>query len=201
MESKKPEVLSPTTQSSDGAPPAVGPRVRAIRLKRRATLKTVADAAGISESFLSQIERGRSSPSVASLMRITEALGVSIADLFPQDGATRSAVLRPAERPAVDLGGIGARKFLLIPEQLENIEALFCELDIGGSSGDEVYTHGDSEEWMFVVSGVVEHQLGSSLHRLEEGDCITYRSSVPHLTRNIGDTVATLIYVISPPSF
>ena len=60
----------------------VGERLRAIRRSRRCTLRTVATRSGLSESFLSQVERGRSSASIASLRRIADALGVSMADLF-----------------------------------------------------------------------------------------------------------------------
>ena len=60
--------------------------MRAIRLLRRKTLKEVADAAGVSESFVSQIERGRTSASVASLQRLAAALGIEVSDLFATNG-------------------------------------------------------------------------------------------------------------------
>ena len=73
----------------------VGERLRAIRRLRRVTLKTVADRADLSESFLSQVERGRANASVASLKRIAAALGVNVADLFEPNGSTgRPRVLR-----------------------------------------------------------------------------------------------------------
>ena len=68
----------------------VGARLRAIRHLRRATLQAVAERANLSESFLSQIERGKASPSVASLTRIAAALGVNVADLF-EAHASRAA--------------------------------------------------------------------------------------------------------------
>jgi transcriptional regulator with XRE-family HTH domain len=78
----------------------VGERLRAIRRLRRATLKTVADRADLSESFLSQVERGRANASVASLKRIAAALGVNVADLFEPNGSTwRPRVLRREARP------------------------------------------------------------------------------------------------------
>ena len=54
----------------------VGERLRAIRLLRRLTLREVAEAAGVSESFVSQLERGRSSASVATLQRLAAAVGI-----------------------------------------------------------------------------------------------------------------------------
>ena len=60
----------------------VGERLRSIRRLRRATLRTIAERAGVSESFLSQVERGKASASIGSLRRIANALGVAVAYLF-----------------------------------------------------------------------------------------------------------------------
>src|SRR3954447_17002234 len=99
----------------------VGERLRELRRFRRATLRTVAARSGLSESFLSQVERGRSSASIASLRRIADALGVSMADLFDPDGIPRPRVLRRVERPALSFGILG-RKLLLTPRPLGQLE-------------------------------------------------------------------------------
>src|SRR3954462_168386 len=79
----------------------VGERLRSIRRLRRATLRTIAERAGVSESFLSQVERGKASASIGSLRRIATALGVSVADLFEPSAMPAPRVLRPDERPAL----------------------------------------------------------------------------------------------------
>src|SRR4029077_20473121 len=80
----------------------VGERLRAMRHLRRATLKAVAERANLSESFLSQIERGRARASIASLTRIAAALGVNVSDLFEPNGSrTKPRVLRRGGRPAL----------------------------------------------------------------------------------------------------
>jgi transcriptional regulator with XRE-family HTH domain len=179
----------------------VGERLRAIRHLRRRTLKVVAERAGVSESFLSQVERGKASASIASLTRIATALGVSVADLFEPNGSPRQPrVLRREARPVLGFGDLG-RKYLLTPRPLEHLEVFVGELDPGGSTGDEPYTHGDSEELFVVLSGRVHLQLGEQVHELEPGDSIDYRSSVPHRVTNAGDTQAEVMWVISPPSY
>jgi transcriptional regulator with XRE-family HTH domain len=179
----------------------VGERVRAIRRLRRATLQTVAKRTGLSESFLSQVERGKANASVASLTRIAGALGVHVADLFEPDRArAHPRVLRRQRRPALAFGNLG-RKFLLTPRPLENLEVIAVELDPGGSTGDDPYTHGDSEELVVVVCGRVHLQLDERVYELEPGDSIDYRSSTPHRVVNAGDNVAEVIWVISPPSY
>src|SRR5437868_13730862 len=82
----------------------VGERLQALRRYRRCTLRVVAKRSGLSESFLSQVERGRASASIASLRRIADALGVSMADLFEPDHLPGPRVLRRDERPALPCG-------------------------------------------------------------------------------------------------
>ena len=179
----------------------VGERLRAIRRMRRATLKTVADRADLSESFLSQVERGRANASVGSLKKIAAALGVNVADLFEPNGSTtRPRVLRREARPTLAFGSLG-RKFMLTPRPLENLQVMVGELDAGGSTGDEAYTHGDSEELLVVLEGVLSLQLGSEIIELSTGDSIDDRSSTPHRLVNIGGDPAEVMWIISPPSY
>jgi len=178
----------------------VGERLREIRRQRRATLRTVAERSGLSESFLSQVERGRSNASIGSLRRIAEALAVSVADLFEPSGPPRPRVLKREDRPALTFGVLG-RKLLLTPRPLQALEVFVGELDVGGSSGTEPYSHGDSEELFVVLNGTVQLELGGGLHDLETGDSIVYRSSTPHRISNVGTTVAEAMWVITPPSY
>jgi transcriptional regulator with XRE-family HTH domain len=178
----------------------VGERLRALRRFRRCTLRTIAVRSGLSESFLSQVERGRSSASIASLRRIAEALGVSMADLFEPDGVPGPRVLRRDERPALSFGILG-RKLLLTPRPLHHLEVFAGELEPGGSTGAQPYAHGDSEELFVVLSGSVQLELGGELFELERGDSIDYRSSTPHRVSNVGEGVAEVMWIISPPSY
>jgi transcriptional regulator with XRE-family HTH domain len=178
----------------------VGERLRALRQFRRCTLRMVAERSGLSESFLSQVERGRSSASIASLRRIAGALGVSIADLFEPNGVPGPRVLRRAERPALSFGILG-RKMLLTPKPLHHLEVFAGELEVGGSTGPQPYAHGDSEELFVVLSGSVQLELGGAVYELEHGDSIDYRSSTPHRVTNVGEERAEVMWIISPPSY
>ena len=179
----------------------VGERLRAIRRLRRATLRTVAERADLSESFLSQVERGRANASVASLKRIAAALGVSVADLFEPNGSTgKPRVLRREARPNLAFGTLG-RKYMLTPRPLENLQVIVGELDTGGSTGEEPYTHGDSEELLVVLEGHISLQLDADMFELSTGDSIDYRSSTPHRLVNLGAESAEVMWIISPPSY
>jgi transcriptional regulator with XRE-family HTH domain len=178
----------------------LGERLRAIRHLRRRTLKDVAGAAGVSESFLSQLERGRTSASVASLQRLAAALGLQVSDLFESNGLPRPTVLRREARQPVVWGHLG-RKSLLTPKPFHALEVVAAEFEPGGSTGDEPYTHGDSEELLLAVEGRVHVQLGTEVYELRAGDSVHYRSSTPHRVGNPGEEPAEVLFVISPPSY
>jgi transcriptional regulator with XRE-family HTH domain len=178
----------------------VGERLRAIRHLRRLTLRDVADRAGVSESFVSQVERGKASASVASLQRLAGALGIAVSDLFSPDGTTRPRLLRRGDRTTMAFGRLGG-KSLLTPKPFHSLEVVTADFAPGGSTGDEPYTHGDSEELFLVLSGRVHLQLGTDVLELEKGDCAHYRSSTPHRVVNVGDERAEVLFVISPPSY
>ena len=180
--------------------PGLGERLRAIRLLRRLTLREVAQAAGVSESFVSQLERGRSSASVATLQRLAAAVGIEVSDLFADEPQPRPRVLRRHERQLLEWGHLG-RKALLTPKPFQSLEVVAAVFDPGGSTGDEPYTHGDSEELLLVLAGRVHVQLGSELLDLSAGDSVNYRSSTPHRVGNPGDETAEVLFVISPPSY
>jgi transcriptional regulator with XRE-family HTH domain len=178
----------------------LGGRLRAIRLLRRLTLREVAAAAGISESFVSQLERGRTNASVATLQRLASALGIEISDLFAGEREAGPRVLRRHERQQLVWGHLG-RKALLTPKPFHSLEVVAAAFDPGGSTGDEPYTHGDSEELLLVLAGRVHLQLGSELLDLSTGDSVNYRSSTPHRVSNPGGEPAEVLFVISPPSY
>jgi transcriptional regulator with XRE-family HTH domain len=178
----------------------VGERLRAIRHLRRLTLRDVAERAGVSESFVSQVERGKASPSVASLQRLAGALGMAVSDLFSPDGTKQPRLLRRDDRVAMSFGRLGA-KSLLTPKPFHSLEVVAAEFEPGGSTGDEPYAHGDSEELFIVLAGRVHLQLGTELLELGEGDCAHYRSSTLHRVLNVGDERAEVLFVVSPPSY
>src|SRR4030081_1617706 len=114
----------------------VGERLRLIRTARRCTLREVAERAGLSESFLSQVERGRTSASIASLRRIADGLGISMADLFENGGPAQPRARRRPGRQSLAFGILG-RKMLLTPRPLHHLEVFTGELEVGGSTGAE----------------------------------------------------------------
>ena len=192
--------------TGDDWPPAggpvgdIGPRLRRIRHSRRRTLRDVAGAARVSESFLSQLERGVVRASVASLQRIAEALGIEVHELFGSRPDRSPRVTRMAGAEALAFGN-RALKWLLTPTPMYALEVVLCEFDEGGSTGDDLYTHGDSEELCVVLEGRVELAVDGETVILGAGDTARYRSAQPHGARNLGPGPARVLYAVTPPTY
>jgi transcriptional regulator with XRE-family HTH domain len=176
----------------------VGARLRAARRRQRMTLKEVATRAGISESFLSQVERGLAGVSLPTLTRVAAALGLMVADLFEPAPTLRPQVVHRERRTMMEFNG--ARNYLVTPRPLENLEVFWVELDPGQATAEAPFTHGDSDEVLVLLRGQVEVTVDGTSYSLGAGDSIAYRSSVPHTCRNSGRTLAEAIIALSPPS-
>jgi transcriptional regulator with XRE-family HTH domain len=179
----------------------VGEVIRMVRQRRRMTLRDLGARAGLSQSFLSQAERGLTQVSVASMRRIADALEIHISDLFEDGGGREPRILHRESRPTIPFGDGATKSLLTWQKPLQNIEVLIAVLDPGGSTGHERYTHGDSEEVLLVFSGTVRLELGERSFTLGPGDSIDYRSSLPHRVANVGADPAEVLFVISPPSY
>jgi transcriptional regulator with XRE-family HTH domain len=177
----------------------VGGRLRAVRQARGLTLKAVATDAGLSESFLSQLERGVAGFSLSSLESVAAVLQLSLAELFAADDGDAPRVLTPETRPSVYVPGFGEKQ-LLTPPWPNGFEVWLCRLEVGGATSPELDTHGSSEEFLFVLSGVLELHLPSDVFRVEAGGSVAYRSSQPHRTVNVADQVSDGLWVIAPPT-
>jgi len=196
----------------DGALPAsLGPRIRLERKRQRKTLRELADACGISTSFLSQIERDQAKPSVGTLHRIADVLEVTIADLFVEPTVVRrlretslAQVTRAGQRKALVYPNSGIRNELLTPDLRRAIQMMWVVIPPGEGTGDEPLVH-EGEECGLVLQGEIEIFVGEGSeqerHVLTAGDAIYQRSTIPHRSRNIGTTDAIVVVAITPPSF
>ena len=175
----------------------LGQRMKQFRLARQFSLRDLGERTGTTASFLSQLERGTSGAAVSTLMKLADALSISVADLFEDRPQALHNVLRRGDRPALPQAE-GYRKTLLSQQPIRDFEVYVGFFDAGGSTGPEPYTHGDSHEMMLVLKGQVRIELEGESHHLNEGDCIEYRSSTPHKIVNTGPEPAEVQWIISP---
>ena len=172
----------------------LGSRIRSLRQARRLTLRSLADRAGVTESFLSQVERERTSPSIASVQRIARALDLSIAQLFAEEPSEGRVVRREARR-RVAYPGLKAVDEFLTGNMAGRLQVILSTIEPGGGTGEEPYTHDSDEEVVIVLEGVLDLWVGDEHYVLREGDAITHASRTPHWNMNRGEAPA-LVYPV-----
>lgn len=197
-------LLGQTAPSGTEPNAQLGLRIKHLRRARGLRLKDVAADAGCSESMLSKIENGQSSPSINMLHRITKVLGTSIGQLFQELAIGNFHVLRSGSRPAMnDQGprrGPGITIESLTPFTIGGLlQGQLHVVEVGGES-DGCIQH-EGEEVGFVIEGQVELRVDSQVVSLSAGDSFFFDSSRPHGYRNVGDTVARIVWVNSPPTY
>ena len=176
----------------------LGSRVALLREVRGMSLRALATSAGVSSSFLSQLENGRTNASVASLRKIAAALGVSPAQLLDDSPTHTRGVLSADRRPTLPLEG--AQKFVLSLPPLRNLEVYAGVFEPGGNTGGDLYTHGQSQEMLIVTEGEIVLQLREERFAMSVDDSIEFLSSVPHRVMNESDAQARVIWINSPPT-
>lgn len=179
---------------------SLGERIRTMREGRGESLKQLAGATGLTQSFLSQVERDLTSPSVASLRKIAEALGTSIATFFA-GGSPNGRLVRKEARPVLVHPKRRWRDSLLTPTLKGKLQVIWTEIEPGGGSGDEPYTHDSDEECVVVVRGRLDFWVGEEQYRLKSGDALTFESRIPHKNRNPGPGRTQVLWVMTPPSY
>jgi transcriptional regulator with XRE-family HTH domain len=178
----------------------IGHSLRDARRRRGLTLKAVAEEAGVTESFLSQVERDIASPSIATLRRIAVALGTTIGTLLDSAGP-HGRLVRKGQRRVIGYAGLGARDEFLTDGPNARLQVIESTIEPGGGTGPDAYTHESDEECLIVLDGCLELWVGHEHYRLETGDAIRYSSRVAHRNQNPGPGVARVLFVVTPPSF
>jgi transcriptional regulator with XRE-family HTH domain len=178
----------------------LGGRIRSLRENSGRSLREVSVAAGVSESFLSQVERGVASPSVASLRRIAEALGESVGSFF-EGPATGGRVVRVRDRRRLVHPRRRWEDVLLTPQESKRLQVILSTIEPGAGSGKEPYAHDSDEECVIVLKGRLEFWVDDERYDLQEGDSIVFESRRPHRNRNPGPSKAEVLWVITPPSY
>jgi len=182
--------------------PLARQRLRDARMAAGLSLRELGRRLGVSASLLSQIENGKSDPSVSSLYALVTELGLSLDALLEPEEAPagsgqtsgrsepeagpRSPVVRPAKRRVLEMDS-GVRWEQLTPGGDPNVDALLTTYEPGGSSSSSgrLMTHAGIE-YAYLIEGELVLELGFERHLLTAGDSLVFASSTPHLYRNEG---------------
>lgn len=181
----------------------IGTRIRATRHAKNMTLADVSDATGLSSAFLSRLERGAVSTSIANLIRITTALCTSLQMLFEDDARTPQAgrylLVRRGDRETRAMVTAAGYLYDRVSGDFgsQHLAAFDLEFPVGMKTRMPFVAH-EGEEMLFVLAGQIELRVDSERVILEQGDCLHLNSEYPHMCRNPGKTPARMLMVVSP---
>lgn len=179
-------------------PHVIGEHVRRLRSDRRLSVRAFAAETGFSASFISQLENGQVSPSLGSLHKIAEALGVTLGEFFAAaETGEELLIVRPEERHRLDSTWTDAHIEALGPmKQSHKLEPMIAIFGPGGKSGNRPHDQA-REEFAFVIKGQVTLTLADEENTLKRGDAVTLPARAPRLWENRTKEIAEILMVSS----
>lgn len=174
----------------------VGSRLRELRQERGMSMRALGRASGLSTNALSMIERGRTSPSVSTLYKISEALGVPITAFFRLEPPKQDVVFRKAnERRSVPFPrgvweGLGGESFV------GGLEPFLLTLEVGASSGRFGMLH-SGHEFVLCLEGSLEYEVEDERYLLEAGDSLLFAAQLQHRWRNAGKSPCRVVIALT----
>jgi transcriptional regulator with XRE-family HTH domain len=179
----------------------IGKRIKLERNKKGWTLNTLALQVGITSSLLSQIEKGKASPSIKSLRLISQALDVPMFTFFLEENSNDALVVRKNQRKIISNPKMNQVSYeLLSPDLKSDIEFALMTVPAGTVSSDELMEH-LGEEAAFVMKGTVHLELEAEKIELLQGDSVKIPKRVKHRWVNHSMNDSEIIFAITPPSF
>jgi transcriptional regulator with XRE-family HTH domain len=190
-------------------PKTVAARLRGRREELGMSAKALARSIGVSPSLISQIENAKANPSVGTLYAIVTALGMSLDELFADNGSQEAGrprspaqaprghhVLQRVDRRTLDLAS-GVHWERLTPTSDSDVDFLQVTYQAGAEScpPDALMRHSGSE-YGLVLRGRLGATVGFDHYELEAGDSIVFDSSLPHRFWTIGDEPTTIVWTI-----
>jgi len=182
----------------------LGIQVHDLRKAQGFSLQQLAERSKLSIGLLSQIERGLTSPSIRTLRQVSEALGVTPARFFREESQPPveeiGKIVRRNKGRQLRLPSNGVAKWLLTPDLSGALEMLLVEIQPGGKSGDELYTH-KGEECGYIISGAMRLWVEAQEFVLNQGDSFRFNSNIPHRFENAASAVTSVLWIITPPFY
>ncbi|WP_198368333.1 helix-turn-helix domain-containing protein [Roseomonas sp. KE0001] len=179
--------------------PALGARLRALRQAAGLTLDALAEAASLDKGYLSRVERGLKAPSIATLLRLSEALAVPVGELFGESVAEHAVrVTRRADRVAGPGGDPDTARFETFSRAGGALEA-FVIYPAPSFAAPAAASEHSGEELLLVLSGTIEMRFADRGFVLETGDCAQFPGHLAHRLRRVGDEHASALVAVARP--
>lgn len=174
----------------------VATSLKRLREVRRISMRTLAAKSGLSANALSMIERGRTSPSVSTLYKLADALGVSITAFFGTETDKKQAVFFKNDSRTRISFSRGVFEALGGEQFVGRVEPFMLTLESGATSGLHSIVH-TGHEFVFCLRGNLEYHVDQEVYQLEAGDSLLFSSNLQHKWRNPSNTVTNALIVIS----
>lgn len=178
----------------------IGIRIRQQRKKLNLSLRNLAERVGVSASFLAQVERGETNPSLVSLQQVAKALEVPIFHLVEERVHEQMRVVSIEKRRKLSFPDSGITYELLQPSLKHKSIGLVVHLGPNDRI-EPLHLAEATEEWLLVIQGEVEINIAGDRYKLEPGDSIWYEGWELKEIVVIGNTDATLVGNMTPPAF
>jgi quercetin dioxygenase-like cupin family protein len=180
----------------------IGARIRRARLANSLTLAATAQRAGLSEAFLSRVERGEAQSSIANLVQISSVLGLGLQDLLAQDAQpdkTSISVYRASDAAAhTELESTGYHWHRVAGGAPRDRMEVF-HLVFPRRNRMPVMVSHPGQEHCYVLSGEILFFVGEERHHLRAGDSIFIASDQPHRAENAGENEAHVLMTVAKP--
>lgn len=163
----------------------IGNRIRELRAQRNLTLQALAEHTGLSSSMLSLVERGKTSPSIGTLVAISSALGIHMSDLLDNRSQHREDRVIQADDQPVFVTAEGVKRRVARTDDDRGLELVINEYEPGTGSGSAA-THHSGYEYGMVLEGKLTIEVDGERFELKPGDSIAYHSELPHKIVNEG---------------
>ena len=173
---------------------SLGARLRARRKAIGKTMQQVADEAGLTIGFISQIERGISTPSLASLYNVAKALDASV-DMFVsrKPERTHSVVTHAGARQTYKIDGT-SRFYEFLERGFPEAKLNACLSHVPPGHASEMMSH-EGEDFVYLVAGHMLYEVDGVQYDLRAGDTLHFDSRKPHRGTNIGAETAIELWV------
>ncbi|MFV0475342.1 MAG: cupin domain-containing protein [Pikeienuella sp.] len=176
----------------------IGARLRQTRKDMALSLADLSERSGVSIGTLSQLERGIGRPSLRTIERIGNALGVPLYWLFdvqPREGdGADDIVVRAGQGAPLTVLVEGMKKTLVTPRSFGAMQLMLVEMEPGASSSAGYFQH-EGIDVGYILSGSLHLEVDGKIHILAAGDCFAFDSGLPHRFENRGGGRAEVLWV------
>lgn len=172
----------------------LGANLRKARIRRGLSIERLAQVAGISRAMISQIELGKSSPTINVLSKLSSALGLPFTGLLASPARVSATIVRRSRSTSSTSENGQLRSRALFPAEAARAAELY-ELELAGTESSPAHPPGTWEN-LVVALGFVEVEVGGVVHRLAPGDSMLFAADVPHVYRTPEATTAVLYLVM-----